>query len=139
MCLSRRAWIGILSSPFLGVAGYFLTGSLSCLISGKELAQWKDLFQDDFALYLAAPAAPLLVAAHHLHLRLRKRGLSPFVGTLIYGVLGALSGSVFWYREGYFAAGLLDGALYGLVQHVAMLCALGIEKWRIAPVERGGS
>jgi hypothetical protein len=134
MCLSRRFWVRLVAAPFFGVAGYFLLVCVSCLAGGdRDLPGLGKLLEDEFARYLAAPAAPVLVAAHHFHLRLRDRGRSPYASMALYAVMGAISGSIFWTQEGHVAAGLLDGALYGLCQHVGMIVALGLEKWRAEP------
>ncbi len=134
MCLSRRFWIRVGSAPVLGMAGYFAAVCLMCLVTGdKDFPQLNKIFQDGFAVHLAAPAAPVLVVAHHFHLRLRDRGVSPYASMPLYALLGAISGSVFWFVMRPFFAGLLDGALYGVCQHVAMMAALGLEKWRAEP------
>jgi hypothetical protein len=91
------------------------------------------LLGDEFAWKLAAPAALVLVAAHHLHLRMRARRVSPYVSTAVYGFMGALSGSVFWYGGEDFGLGLLNGVIYGFLQHIAMMVALGLERWRGEP------
>src|SRR5690349_4089372 len=73
LCLSRRFWVRVGSAPFLGVAGYFLMACASCLAAGDtDLPPLKRLLEDKFAMYLAVPAATVLVAAHHLYLRLRQ-------------------------------------------------------------------
>ena len=64
---------------------------------------------------------------------MRNRGWSPFASTALYAALGAISGSVFWIEWGHLAAGLLNGALYGLLQHVEMMVALGLDKGRAEP------
>jgi hypothetical protein len=134
MCLSRRFWVRVGSAPFLGVAGYFAAMCLMCLVDReKDIPGLNRLAEDVFARYLAAPAAPILVLAHHLHLRLRDRGVSPVVSMPLYGLLGAVSGSIFWFIWEPFFPGLLNGALYGLCQHVAMMAALGLERWRSEP------
>ena len=134
MCVSRRYWVRLLLAPLFGAAGCFLMMCLSSLMAGHtDLPPLKRILTDEFAMYLGAPAAVVLVGAHHLSLRLCERRKSPFVGLAVYCGLGALSGSLFWLREGHLAAGLLNGALYGLCQHVAMMVALGLEKWRAEP------
>lgn len=139
MCVSRRFWVRIGSAPFLGIVGYSVVVCLMCLVDGdRNLPDLKKMIGDEFALFLAAPAAPVLVLAHHLHLRLRDRRVSPYASMPLYAILGAISGSVFWFKNEHFLAGLLDGALYGMGQHVAMMAALGLEKWRAEPVEAQG-
>lgn len=132
MCLSRKAWICLVSSPVFGVAGYLILMAACGWITEGEVLSLKDLLRDEFAWRLAAPAGFVLVAAHHLHLRMRARGISPFVSAASYALMGALSGSVFWVgRE--LGPGLLNGVLYGLLQHIAMMVSLGVESWRVEP------
>lgn len=133
LCVSRRLLVRLPAAPVLGVAGYFLLMCVGSLAYGDRLPRLGELPTDEFALYLAAPAAPVLVLAHHLHLRLRERGRSAYASIPLYAVLGALSGAVFWVKHSDVLAGLLDGALYGLCQHVAMMVAQGLEKWRAEP------
>jgi hypothetical protein len=133
LCVSRKLLVRLTAAPVLGVAGYFLLMCIGSLAYGERLPRLGELPTDWFALYLAAPAAPVLVLAHHLHLRWRERGRSAYASLPLYAVLGALSGSLFWLKHSDVVAGLLDGALYGLCQHVAMMAALGLEKWRGEP------
>lgn len=133
LCVSRRLLVRLPAAPVLGVAGYFLLLCIGALAYGERLPRVGELPTDEFALFLAAPAAPVLVLAHHLHLRMRDRGWSPYAGMPLYAGMGALSGILFWLKHSDVVTGLLDGALYGLCQHVAMMVALRLEKWRAEP------
>ncbi len=139
LCVSRRAWLGVGFAPVLGVAGYFASLSVFGFTHGEKPPTWKDLWADDFAGYLAAVAAPVLTAAHHLYLK-RFRGKLPLAAAVaLYGALGALSGSAFWAKMDsgrHFWAGLLDGVVYGWTQHAGLLLALGLEAWRAEPSGR---
>jgi hypothetical protein len=110
-------WLAVPAAVPLGVIGYV---AMSCMAEMKAPRfGWSDIVNDDF-FPLAAPAAPVLVLAHLLYLRWG-RGW-PLASALGYALLGALSGSVFWWRH-EFAMGLLNGAVYGLFQFAAMRAA----------------
>jgi hypothetical protein len=133
LCLPGRWGWSVLAGPVLGVLGYLMSMSLSFLVDGgRDLPKLSEVFKDEFAMYLAAPAAPILVLCHRLYLRLTAAGRPAVVGIPLYAVFGALSGFLFWIMFGHPWTGLLDGALYGLVQHAGLTCARGIDRWRMA-------
>jgi hypothetical protein len=132
LCLPGRWGWGLIAAPFLGVLGYLLSLTLCCVVDGaKDFPKLSELVHDPFALYLAAPAAPLLVLGHRLYLRMTSRGRAPVVGLPLYAAFGALSGLLFWILFEHPWTGLLDGALYGLAQHAGISCARGIDRWRV--------
>lgn len=138
LSISKRVWVNVVAAPFLGVAGYMSAMSLYALISHSKLPALKHLLEDGFALYLAAIAAPVLVVAHGRYLALPPGKAASWAAPALYLVFGALSGSVFWWKMedpfvhvGPFLVGLLDGALYGLVQHAGMIVIRRLESWRI--------
>jgi len=114
------------------VLGYLMSMSLNGVVDGgRDLPKLSELFKDEFAMHLAAPAAPILILGHRLYLRLTAAGRPAVIGIPLYAVFGALSGLPFWIKFENPWTGLLDGALYGLVQHAGLTCARGIDRWRI--------
>jgi len=133
LCIPGRPRWGLLASPLLGATGYMMSMSLMFFL-GKSRAfpTWGEMITDPFALNLAAPAAFILAVAHRLYLRRWSAGKPPWQGLPLYAALGALSGLWFWIRFEHPWGGLLNGALYGLVQHAGMTCVRSLDRWRVA-------
>ncbi len=132
LALTRRWWAAIPLAPALGFLGYGVAGTLATVVEGRpEWPSLGELLNDEFACRLAAVAAPVLVLAHLLFLSVRgwKRGV--LHGVWLYAVLGAISGSVFWYfynnDRSMLPTGLLNGAVYGQLQLLGMLTAHRLE------------
>lgn len=129
MCLSRKAWVATALSPVLGV-GWAVAVATAFHGAGSPLSILKLLTETEPVWLLTVPGIPILVLAHHGYLHAMKRGWTAAVGLAIYGTAGALSQVLVWNRVETIGAGLVNGALFGFLQHIAMMAALGVEKWR---------
>jgi hypothetical protein len=130
--ISTRIWIRICAAPILAASAILaLEGFLRLSVEGSVPSVPALLSESESHLRFGVPAAPLLVAAHHVFLSWNDSRYAWTATASLYAASGALSTLLLFMPEnpsGWIQEGIPGGTIAGLMQMAGMWAAVRLDE-----------